>query len=75
MGIFAPILMGLAEQDADNKNHLHRRHLPESTSYGLRPAAEKGADWFRETHVDEGITPYILGRKSRKKTVKYDKRR
>jgi transposase len=33
------------------------------------------ADWFRKTHVDKGTTPYIPGRKSRKKTVKYDKRR
>jgi transposase len=33
------------------------------------------ADWFRETLVDKGTTPCIPGRKSRKKTVKYDKRR
>lgn len=33
------------------------------------------ADWFRETLVDKGAKPCIPGRKSRKKTVKYDKRR
>ncbi|MBT8154331.1 IS5 family transposase [Epibacterium ulvae] len=33
------------------------------------------ADWFREPLVDKGAKPCIPGRKSRKKTVKYDKRR
>ena len=33
------------------------------------------ADWFRETLVDKGTKPCIAGRKSRKNTVKYDKRR
>jgi transposase len=33
------------------------------------------ADWFRETLLDRGTTPCIPGRKSRKKAVKYDKRR
>ena len=33
------------------------------------------ADWFREAFVDMSITPYIPGRKSRDKTIKYDKRR
>ena len=39
--------------------------------------ADRGydADWFRETLVGNGTTPCIPGRKSRKKTVKYDKRR
>ena len=39
--------------------------------------ADRGydADWFRETLVGRGTTPCIPGRKSRKKTVKYDKRR
>ena len=39
--------------------------------------ADRGydVDWFRETYVDRGTTPCIPGRKSRKKTVKYDKRR
>ena len=39
--------------------------------------ADRGydADWFRETLVDKGTTPCTPGRKSRKKTVKYDKRR
>lgn len=32
------------------------------------------ADWFRETLVDKGTKHCILGRKSRKKTVQYDKR-
>ena len=36
---------------------------------------EYDADWFRETLVDKGTKPCIPGRKSRKKTVKYDKRR
>ncbi|MFQ3253842.1 MAG: transposase [Loktanella salsilacus] len=33
------------------------------------------ADWFREALIDKKITPCILGRKSREKPVKYDKRR
>jgi len=33
------------------------------------------ADWFREALKDKGIRPCIPGRKQRKKTVKYDKRR
>ena len=32
-------------------------------------------DWFREALKDKGIRPCILGRKQRKKNVKYDKRR
>jgi len=32
-------------------------------------------DWFREALKDKGIRPCIPGRKQRKKTVKYDKRR
>jgi transposase len=39
--------------------------------------ADRGydADWFREALVGKGTKPCIPGRKSRKKTVKYDKRR
>ncbi len=39
--------------------------------------ADRGydADWYREALQDKGITPCIPGRKSRGKTVKYDKRR
>ena len=39
--------------------------------------ADRGydADWFREILKDKGTTPCIPGRKSRKKTIKYDKRR
>ena len=39
--------------------------------------ADRGydADWFRETLVDKGTKPSIPSRKSRKTTVKYDKRR
>ena len=33
------------------------------------------ADWFREALKDKGIRPCIPGRKQRKTTVKYDKRR
>ena len=33
------------------------------------------ADWFLDALVDMGITPCIPGRKSRDRTVKYDKRR
>jgi transposase len=33
------------------------------------------ADWFREAPIDKFTKPYIPGRKLRKKTVKYDKRR
>ncbi len=33
------------------------------------------ADWSREALKDKGIRPCILGRKQRKVTVKYDKRR
>ena len=39
--------------------------------------ADRGydADWFREALKDKGIKACIPGRKSRKKAVKYDKRR
>lgn len=39
--------------------------------------ADRGydADWFREALSDRGIRPCIPGRKSRKKLVRYDKRR
>ncbi|WP_157063745.1 IS5 family transposase [Phaeobacter sp. 11ANDIMAR09] len=39
--------------------------------------ADRGydADWFRETLIDKGTKPCIPGRKSRKTTIKYDKRR
>ena len=33
------------------------------------------ADWFCEALVDKGTKPCIPGRKSRKTTIKYDKRR
>ena len=33
------------------------------------------ANWFREDLVNMDITPFIPGRKSREKPVKYDKRR
>jgi transposase len=39
--------------------------------------ADRGydADWFREALTDRGTRPCIPGRKSRNKTVRYDKRR
>ncbi len=39
--------------------------------------ADRGydADWFRDALKDKGIKVCIPGRKSRKKVVKYDKRR
>ena len=39
--------------------------------------ADRGydADWFREALNDKGIRACIPGRKQRKKSVKYDKRR
>ena len=39
--------------------------------------ADRGydADWLREALEDKGINACIPGRKSRKKTVRYDKRR
>ena len=39
--------------------------------------ADRGydADWLRKSLQDRGIKACILGRKSRQKTVKYDKRR
>jgi transposase len=39
--------------------------------------ADRGydADWFREGLIDKGTRPCIPGRKSRKTTIKYDKRR
>ena len=39
--------------------------------------ADRGydADWFRNALITMGIKPCIPGRKSRKKVVKYDKRR
>jgi transposase len=38
--------------------------------------ADRGydADWFREGLIDKGTHPCIPGRKSRKTTIKYDKR-
>jgi transposase len=33
------------------------------------------ADWFRDALKDKGIRPCISGRKSRGKTIRYDKRR
>lgn len=33
------------------------------------------AGWFRDALQEKGITPCIPGRKSRRKAVKYDKRR
>jgi transposase len=40
-------------------------------------AVDRGydADWFREALTDRGTRPCIPGRKSRKMTVRYDKRR
>jgi transposase len=39
--------------------------------------ADRGydADWFREGRIDTGTPPCIPGQKSRKTTIKYDKRR
>ena len=39
--------------------------------------ADRGydADWYRDALQAKGITPCVPGRKSRKKTIKYDKRR
>jgi transposase len=39
--------------------------------------ADRGydADWYRDALQAKGITPCIPGRKSRNKTIKYDKRR
>jgi len=39
--------------------------------------ADRGydADWFREGLIDKGTRLCILGRRSRKTTIKYDKRR
>jgi transposase len=39
--------------------------------------ADRGydADWFREALIDKFTRPCVPGRKLRKKTVKYDKRR
>lgn len=39
--------------------------------------ADRGydADWFRDALQAKGITPCIPGRKSRNKTIKFDKRR
>ena len=33
------------------------------------------ADWFREALIERGTRPCIPGRKSRKKAIRYDKRR
>lgn len=39
--------------------------------------ADRGydADWYREALQDKGIKPFIPGRKSRGKPIKYDRRR
>ncbi|RBW54940.1 IS5 family transposase [Ruegeria sp. A3M17] len=41
----------------------------------LLPDRGNDADWFREALADRGTKPCIPGRKSRNKTVRYDKRR
>ena len=138
MGVFARIMMGLAEQAPTTKPSQLMPPTSRQHRHGLQPAVEKGgrgrligltkggmntklhavtdtsgrpvrlfitagqvsdytgaaalmnglpeaewlladrgydADWFRETLIDKGTKPCIPGRKSRKKTVKYDKRR
>ena len=47
--------------------------LPEAD--GLLADRGYDTDWFRKILVEKGTTPCIPGRKSRKKTVKYDKLR
>jgi transposase len=51
--------------------------LMNSLPYADWLLADRGydPDWFRCALVNKGTTPYILGHKSRKWTVKYDKRR
>ncbi|MBB4208847.1 transposase [Roseinatronobacter bogoriensis subsp. barguzinensis] len=49
------------------------RHLP--TADWLIADRGYDADWIRDALKDKGITPCIPGRKARKATVKYDKRR
>ena len=50
---------------------------PAAVRSGRTVTADRGydADWFREALKDKGIKVCIPGRKSRKKVVKYDKRR
>jgi transposase len=51
--------------------------LLSSLPNALRMLTDRGhdADWFRDALKDKGIRPCIPGRKSRGKTIRYDKRR
>ena len=63
MGVFARVMEGLAAQAPDNKTiSIDATYLK-----AHRTASSLG--------LKKGITPCILGRTSRGKTIKYDKRR
>lgn len=63
MGVFARVMEGLAAQAPDNKTiSIDATYLK-----AHRTASSLG--------LKKGITPFILGRTSRGKTIKYDKRR
>ena len=74
-------------QTADQSNSTCRQgrngdHTGAAALLGSLPQADwlladrgHDAEWLREALEDKGIRACIPGRKSRKKTVKYDKRR
>ncbi len=51
--------------------------LPDNLPEAEWLLADRGydADWYREALISKRITPCIPGRKSRRKAVRYDKRR
>jgi hypothetical protein len=65
---------GIVEQDAISA--VASGPLSSKLRFDCR-ATDRGydADWFHEALQNKGIKPCIPGRKSRTKSVKYDKRR
>ena len=53
----------------------HRPYFSRVGVSGKAGAVHYDADWYRDALQAKGITPCIPGRKSRNKTIKYDKRR
>jgi transposase len=69
-----PLKLMSAGQDSDYTGAAALlRHLP--TADWLIADRGYDADWIRDALQDKGITRCIPGRKARKATVKYDKRR
>ena len=70
-----PVQLGLTPGEAHENRPADK--LLSRLKSGTMLLADRGydADWYRDALQAKGITPCIPGRKSRKKTIKYDKRR